>query len=218
MAKAIFAAVLACAVTAQAQTGVRYKLEAVSSLDAEFCTGPCLCPGFHQIGPLSGTFTLTLAEQGPLFDEYRVTSVDLGASIPFAALRFIGSGRYRIGGEVALTHSMILDLSENGAKPVHYDSGVVIVDPLRPFPRIGIEVPSDIFGCRQNTLTIYAAPVDCYADCDGSGQLNVLDYSCFLNLFAASDAYANCDGSTVAPVLNVQDFACFLNRFAAGCT
>ena len=30
--------------------------------------------------------------------------------------------------------------------------------------------------------------------------------------------YANCDNSTTAPVLNVLDFSCFLNRFAAGCT
>ena len=30
--------------------------------------------------------------------------------------------------------------------------------------------------------------------------------------------YANCDNSTTPPVLNVQDFACFLNLFAAGCT
>jgi predicted outer membrane repeat protein len=30
--------------------------------------------------------------------------------------------------------------------------------------------------------------------------------------------YANCDNSTIAPVLNVQDFACFLNKFAAGCS
>jgi hypothetical protein len=29
--------------------------------------------------------------------------------------------------------------------------------------------------------------------------------------------YANCDASTIAPVLNVNDFVCFLNRFAAGC-
>jgi hypothetical protein len=29
--------------------------------------------------------------------------------------------------------------------------------------------------------------------------------------------YPNCDNSTVAPVLNVLDFSCFLNRFAAGC-
>ena len=35
---------------------------------------------------------------------------------------------------------------------------------------------------------------------------------------AAGASYANCDASTVAPVLNVLDFTCFLNRFAAGCS
>ena len=29
--------------------------------------------------------------------------------------------------------------------------------------------------------------------------------------------YANCDNSTAAPVLNVLDFTCFLQKFAAGC-
>ena len=29
--------------------------------------------------------------------------------------------------------------------------------------------------------------------------------------------YANCDGSTIAPILNVNDFSCFLNVYAAGC-
>jgi hypothetical protein len=60
----------------------------------------------------------------------------------------------------------------------------------------------------------------CYANCDGSAVapvLNVLDFNCFLNRFAAGESYANCDGSTVTPVLNVLDFNCFLNRFAAGC-
>lgn len=61
----------------------------------------------------------------------------------------------------------------------------------------------------------------CYANCDASNTppvLNVLDFTCFLNRFAAADAYANCDGSTTPPVLNVLDFTCFLNRFAAGCS
>lgn len=60
----------------------------------------------------------------------------------------------------------------------------------------------------------------CYANCDGSTiapVLNVSDFACFLNSFAAGEPYANCDGSTASPVLNVQDFACFLNAFAAGC-
>ncbi|MBL9031364.1 MAG: CotH kinase family protein [Phycisphaerae bacterium] len=60
----------------------------------------------------------------------------------------------------------------------------------------------------------------CYANCDGSTTapvLNVNDFICFQNKFAAGDSSANCDGSTTAPVLNVNDFTCFLNAFAAGC-
>jgi hypothetical protein len=33
----------------------------------------------------------------------------------------------------------------------------------------------------------------------------------------APACYANCDGSTTAPVLNVADFTCFLQKYAAGC-
>jgi hypothetical protein len=72
------------------------------------------------------------------------------------------------------------------------------------------------------TLTVLGTcPGGCYPNCDGSTTapvLNVLDFACFLNAFAAGLAYANCDQSTTAPVLNVLDFACFLNRFAAGCS
>jgi hypothetical protein len=64
-------------------------------------------------------------------------------------------------------------------------------------------------------------PVTCYPNCDDSTAapvLNVADFTCFLQRFAAGQAYANCDGSTTSPVLNVADFTCFLQRFAAGCT
>ena len=57
----------------------------------------------------------------------------------------------------------------------------------------------------------------CYADCDGSGVLNVNDFICYMNNYAAGAVCANCDASTAAPVLNVNDFTCFLNKFAAGC-
>ena len=60
----------------------------------------------------------------------------------------------------------------------------------------------------------------CYANCDASTTspvLNVLDFSCFLNKFAAGDPYANCDRSTGQPLLTVNDFICFLSTFAAGC-
>jgi hypothetical protein len=70
---------------------------------------------------------------------------------------------------------------------------------------------------------------ECYANCDPWGPppiLNVQDFTCFINMFAAASAlphaqqvvhYANCDASTTPPVLNVEDFACFINAFAGGC-
>ncbi len=75
-----------------------------------------------------------------------------------------------------------------------------------------------IAGQPEPVLRIGASA--CYPNCDGSTgvpALNVLDFGCFLNRFAAGDTYANCDGSTTPPVLNVLDFSCFLNSFAAGC-
>jgi Immunoglobulin domain len=61
----------------------------------------------------------------------------------------------------------------------------------------------------------------CYGNCDCSSTppiLNVSDFTCFLNRFAAGSPNANCDRSTTPPVLNVSDFTCFLNMFAAGCS
>ena len=72
---------------------------------------------------------------------------------------------------------------------------------------------------KEAFLWIGADP--CYGNCDqstASPTLNVLDFVCFLNAFAAAEGYANCDGSTTPPVLNVLDFVCFINRFAAGCS
>jgi hypothetical protein len=72
-------------------------------------------------------------------------------------------------------------------------------------------------------------PAVCYPNCDLSTIapiLNVDDFTCFINQFAAAQSlpsaqqvtnYANCDGSTIAPVLNVDDFTCFINQYAQGC-
>ncbi|MFN0132455.1 MAG: hypothetical protein ACKVW3_08000 [Phycisphaerales bacterium] len=37
-------------------------------------------------------------------------------------------------------------------------------------------------------------------------------------LWTRPNCYPNCDAGTVPPVLNVADFVCFLNKFAAGCS
>ena len=77
------------------------------------------------------------------------------------------------------------------------------------------------FGSDNYSLR-FSCPIvaPCYANCDGSSStpvLNVNDFQCFMNRYAAGDSYANCDGSTIPPVLNVNDFNCFLNRYGAGC-
>jgi len=68
--------------------------------------------------------------------------------------------------------------------------------------------------------TRLAVEPQCYANCDQSTTapvLNVNDFMCFLNMYAAGDPNANCDGSTIPPILNVNDFQCFLTKYAAGC-
>ncbi len=75
-------------------------------------------------------------------------------------------------------------------------------------------------GARFSFETYVVPPGGCYANCDASTSapvLNVADFTCFLQRFAAGDLYANCDESTTFPQLNVADFTCFLQRFAAGC-
>jgi hypothetical protein len=72
-------------------------------------------------------------------------------------------------------------------------------------------------GGGDPTVWMATIPAFCYANCDGSGTapaLNVGDFTCFLQKFAAGDVYANCDNDAF---LNVADFTCFLQRFAAGC-
>jgi hypothetical protein len=71
-----------------------------------------------------------------------------------------------------------------------------------------------------DNVSVGPAAVGCYPNCDNSTTapiLNVQDFTCFLQRYAAGDSYANCDNSTTAPVLNVQDFTCFLQSYAAGC-
>lgn len=46
-----------------------------------------------------------------------------------------------------------------------------------------------------------------------AGCLNVNDYVCFMNRFAAGDAYSDCDRDGLH---TVNDYLCFMNAFAQG--
>lgn len=69
-------------------------------------------------------------------------------------------------------------------------------------------------------VTLAPPSSSCYPNCDNSTAapvLNVNDFQCFLNRWAAADPYANCEASGPPPWFNAVDFQCFLNKFAAGC-
>jgi hypothetical protein len=57
----------------------------------------------------------------------------------------------------------------------------------------------------------------CYADCDNSQispRLNIDDFTCFINRFAAGDPYADCNQDSTR---DINDFHCFITRFAEQC-
>ena len=61
----------------------------------------------------------------------------------------------------------------------------------------------------------YPGQVGCYADCDGSGSLDIFDFLCFQNSFVNAESYAcDCDPN---PACDIFDFLCFQNAFVAGC-
>jgi len=98
-----------------------------------------------------------------------------------------------------------LTVHDEGAGPALYVGGQFSVAGGRLTPNLAKWV-----GCTP-----------CYANCDGSTVvpvLNVSDFICFQSRFAAGDSYANCDNSSTPPVLNVSDFICYLTRFSAGCS
>lgn len=67
----------------------------------------------------------------------------------------------------------------------------------------------------QNTI-VYVSGEEggCYPDCDGDGELTILDFVCFQNLFSSGDAAADCNGDGA---LNILDFVCYQDAFVAGC-
>jgi hypothetical protein len=102
------------------------------------------------------------------------------------------------------------------------DGGASAASTGANYTLVGTSGQPDAYAVLGGFWTALAGPstTPCYPNCDGSTQtpvLNVADFTCFLQKFAASDPYANCDNSTTPPVLNVADFTCFLTKFAAGC-
>lgn len=131
-----------------------YMLEDRSDFETG-CFGPCDCVTLAE--PLRGTFVLTRLSPDPLFDNYDVTDVAWEVPRQDSLLRITGSGRYRIGGEVAIQQQLTLDLTVGGQPVQHFDSGLVIA--AGSFPKIDVVISlHDMLACTDTVLHVLAAP------------------------------------------------------------
>lgn len=118
------------------------------------CYDDCDCAVYSY--PMFGSFRLVLVSVDPLYTNYLVDRFDATVTAAGGPIRFRGQGTYRIGGEVAITHQMTLDVEASGA-PGHYDSG--LVPGGAGFPRIEILLAAYAFACHDSVLNIDARPV-----------------------------------------------------------
>jgi hypothetical protein len=122
------------------------------------CFGPCLCP--VQIAEaLQGTFLLVEVTPSPAapFRDFDVRDVHWLATLADQTLTITGSGHYRVGGEVALTQQLVLDLQENGGPVQHFDSG--IVPGGGSFPLIDVEIGVADAVCFNTFIHVVAKPL-----------------------------------------------------------
>jgi len=77
------------------------------------------------------------------------------------------------------------------------------------------------YNSNNVSVLLNESPWPCYADCDqstGVGVLDLFDFLCFQNSFVNSEPYAcDCDTSTGNGVCDIFDFLCIQNAFVSGC-
>jgi hypothetical protein len=157
-ALALAAVVAASVVPARAQSAapnvfpVPYVLTPESRYE-EGCFAPCECPILLADG-VKGGFALSFNTFQPPFIVYDVR--DILWSVPTLSKTFTGSGKYLIGWKGTAQQQLQIDLSENGAAPVRFDSGLVPV--TVPFPLIDVAISEHGFFCYDKAFYLKAAP------------------------------------------------------------
>ena len=120
------------------------------------CFDGCECP--TQLFTTYGSFQLTLTGSDPLFTNYDISDYIVSFNNGPGAVSIVGSGHYRVGGEVAQLQQMTLDLSVWGRPPQHFDSGLQPVSV--PFPQIDIACALHGFACQDSVVNVHASPAE----------------------------------------------------------
>ncbi len=158
-AACVVGTIAGCCAGLQAQgteTAVIYRLSEETSTYQTGCFPPCLCPPGPEFN-IRGTFKLTPAGSDLLFQYYDVSDVNWIVSSVEPKVRLTGSGTYKIGGEVALTQQLTLDLQTNDGPVEHFDSGLVPIE--TSFPGIAVTVSMNMMFCLDTVIHVDAQPV-----------------------------------------------------------
>jgi hypothetical protein len=104
---------------------VTYQLTSESSY-YEGCVSPCMCPVMIG-GEIQGSFDLVEASADQWFKYYDVEAINWVVVNDSEQVihKINGSGTYKVGGDFALTHEMILTLEIDSQPPVVFSSGLV---------------------------------------------------------------------------------------------
>lgn len=142
---------------AQAPAPVSFHLDAGSSYQTG-CLPPCLCPILFQ--EALGSLVMTRVEPSPLFaDVYTISDVAFfvgSPGQPGTGIFVSGSGTYFNSVQLGPQHRMELDLSFNGAPPVHFETDWVTN--TEPFPEIDIAVARNGFVCNDQVFYLSLRP------------------------------------------------------------
>lgn len=169
---------------------------------------------------LAATMVFTEPPGTPAAQQARVNDLSLRLSAPDGTIYWGNNGLWAGNASTPGGTPNTIDPCEHVLVPspapgtwiVDVIASEVVLDARLEDPEVNAD-----FGLVVSGISL---PPLCPANCDGSTAppvLNVADFTCFLNRYAAGSLRANCDGSTLAPALNVADFICFLNAFARGC-
>jgi hypothetical protein len=108
--------------------------------------------------PVRGTFRLSPSSVDPQFAHYDVTQVDWNVHrSDGSVLAVMGSGTFKIGGEVAVQEQLALDLVVGSDPKQHFDSGLVV--PTVPFPLIDLKISIHGEYCFDTVFRVHARPV-----------------------------------------------------------
>ncbi|MFN0134412.1 MAG: hypothetical protein ACKVW3_18005 [Phycisphaerales bacterium] len=198
------------------------------------CNGECLGPG-QPTAALTGQWWAWFGGIDTAFEQGTITQTVAippgAANLKFHLTAFSDALAGTDSLKVFIDSTEVFSINDQQLAPFTLDYALVTIN-LNAFAGASRVLKFDSVTNGSGFLTNFfvddveittgggTAP-SCYPNCDQSTTtpfLNVNDFVCFNNAFAAGSTTANCDLSTAIPILNVNDFICFQNRFAAGCS